>query len=124
MIVRLLLAALAAGRAESLLELGAQAVLHKGGHGDGPSAVDELWESEQSLREPCIRFQRPRFDCGQVRGTGCALASAIATQLAAKRSLIDACRASGDWLSTLLARVQPRSSGLPRLLPFESTGAV
>ncbi|MFT4513923.1 MAG: hypothetical protein ACI91B_002629, partial [Planctomycetota bacterium] len=35
-----------------------------------------------------------------------------------KRSLLDACRTSGDWLSALLARVKPRPSGLSRYLPF------
>tara|TARA_R110002072_G_scaffold25443_6_gene85160 strand:+ start:111068 stop:111847 length:780 start_codon:yes stop_codon:yes gene_type:complete len=118
------LLALADGRPESLLELGAQAVLHKGGHGDGPESVDALWTSERSRDEPCVRFGRPRFACGPVRGTGCALASAIATHLAAKHSLLDACRISGDWLSVLLARVEPRSDGLPSRMPFGAVRAV
>ncbi|MFT4843656.1 MAG: hydroxymethylpyrimidine/phosphomethylpyrimidine kinase [Planctomycetota bacterium] len=117
------LAALADGRVGSLLELGAQAVLHKGGHGDGPEAIDELWPGELwpgelVAGEPPIRFQRPRFDCGPVRGTGCALAAAIATHLADKRSLLDSCRTAGDWLGALLSRVKSRPDGLPSHLPF------
>jgi hydroxymethylpyrimidine kinase/phosphomethylpyrimidine kinase len=110
--------ALANGDAPALLQLGAQAVLHKGGHGDGAEAVDALWTSELSPGELPFRFARPRFACGPVRGTGCALASAIATQLSDQRSVLDACRIAGDWLSALLARVQPRPSGLPRHLPL------
>lgn len=112
------LAVLADGRVGSLLELGAQAVLHKGGHGEGPEAIDELWTGELVAGEPSARFQRQRFDCGPVRGTGCALAAAIATHLADKRSLLDACRIAGDWLGALLSRVKPRSDGLPSHLPF------
>lgn len=112
------LAALADGRVASLLELGAQAVLHKGGHGEGPEAIDELWTGELAAGEPRFRFQRERFDCGAIRGTGCALAAAIATHLADQRSLLDACRAAGDWLSTLLSRVKPRPDGLPSHLPL------
>jgi hydroxymethylpyrimidine/phosphomethylpyrimidine kinase len=112
------LQALAGGEARMLLDLGAQAVLHKGGHGDGVESVDELWSRELTAAEPPYRFARPRFDCGPVRGTGCALASAIATHLADRRSMLEACRTAGDWLNALLARVQPRPSGLPRHLPL------
>ena len=83
------LAVLADGCADSLLELGAP-----------------------------VRFQRERFDCGPVRGTGCALASAIATHLANDCSLVDACRTAGDWLSALLSRVKQRPDGLPARVPL------
>jgi hydroxymethylpyrimidine/phosphomethylpyrimidine kinase len=114
------LGALTDGCAHSLLELGAQAVLHKGGHGEGPDAIDELWTNELLADGPPVRFHRSRFDCGPVRGTGCALASAIATHLASDRSLVDACRAAGDWLSVLLSRVKPRSDGLPVRVPLSN----
>lgn len=113
---------LAAGNARALLDEGAVAVLHKGGHGEGPESIDELWSrersSESSVVESPYRFARQRFACGPVRGTGCALASAIATHLANRQSLVDACRTAGDWLNAQLARVAPRPSGLPRHLPL------
>lgn len=112
------LAVLADGCADSLLELGAQAVLHKGGHGEGPDAIDELWTGERLADGAPVRFQRERFDCGPVRGTGCALASAIATHLANDCSLVDACRTAGDWLSALLSRVKQRPDGLPARVPL------
>ncbi|MFN3243973.1 MAG: hydroxymethylpyrimidine/phosphomethylpyrimidine kinase [Planctomycetota bacterium] len=104
-------------RAESPLRSGAGAVLHKGGHGEGDQAIDELWTGE-----PPYRFARPRHDCGPVRGTGCALASAIACQLALARNLVESCRLAGDWLASLLVHVRPRPSGLPRLLPLNRGG--
>ncbi|MCK5944927.1 MAG: hydroxymethylpyrimidine/phosphomethylpyrimidine kinase [Planctomycetes bacterium] len=108
---------LAAGDPEALLRAGAGAVLCKGGHGDGDQAVDELWTGE-----PPFRFARERFACGPVRGTGCALASAIAARLADRCGLVEACRLAGDWLASLLAGVKPRPSGLPRLLPLTRGG--
>ncbi|MES2862021.1 MAG: bifunctional hydroxymethylpyrimidine kinase/phosphomethylpyrimidine kinase [Pseudomonadota bacterium] len=70
----------AAGRA--LLELGAKAVLMKGGHVDGPTVIDLLMTpvSETLL-------EGPRIDTTSTHGTGCTLASAIAAGLAQGRPL-------------------------------------
>ena len=114
---------LADGDARALLDLGAKAVLQKGGHGTGPRACDQLFLGEQATGRP-YQFERERFDCGPVRGTGCALASAIATNLADRHSLIDSCRMAGDWLGAMLSRVRPRPSGLPRHLPFHSASGL
>ena len=65
----------AAGRA--LLDLGAQAVLVKGGHRGGATVTDVLVTAE-GVR----RFESPRIDTVHTHGTGCTLASAIATGLA------------------------------------------
>ena len=112
------LEALTGGDAAALIDLGAQAVLHKGGHGEGPEAVDELWTRDLQRPELPHRFSRQRHHCGPVRGTGCALASAIATNLADQLSCVDACCKAGDWLGARLARVMPRASGLPCHLPL------
>ena len=114
------LARLADGDARALLNLGADAVLHKGGHGAGSRACDQLFIGEPTTAEPPHQFERERFDCGPVRGTGCALAAAIAANLADQHSLIESCRMAGDWLSAMLSRVRPRPSGLPSHLPFHS----
>ena len=65
----------AAGR--TLLELGARAVLVKGGHMDGATVTDVL-----VTREGVRCFENPRIDTVHTHGTGCTLASAIATGLA------------------------------------------
>jgi hydroxymethylpyrimidine/phosphomethylpyrimidine kinase len=64
-----------AGRA--LLALGAEAVLMKGGHLEGPQVTD-LLVTPAGVRA----FSHPRQDTSATHGTGCTLASAIATGLA------------------------------------------
>ncbi|HWK46075.1 MAG TPA: bifunctional hydroxymethylpyrimidine kinase/phosphomethylpyrimidine kinase [Stellaceae bacterium] len=63
--------------AEALLTLGASAVLVKGGHLEGPVVRDVLATSAG-----VEVFEAPRIDSRHTHGTGCTLASAIATGLA------------------------------------------
>jgi hydroxymethylpyrimidine/phosphomethylpyrimidine kinase len=74
-------------QARRILALGAQAVLVKGGHACGDEAVDWL----VSCDRPAERLTSPRVRAMR-RGTGCALASAIACALARGDSLLEACR--------------------------------
>jgi len=74
-----------AGRA--LRDLGASAVLLKGGHREGKEAADLLLLADQP--EP-LRFAAPRVITRNDHGTGCVLASAIAAQLALGVSLVEA----------------------------------
>ena len=60
-----------------LLQLGPQAVLLKGGHLPGDALVDLLRDSRGAQR-----YQDTRIDTTSTHGTGCTLASAIATGLA------------------------------------------
>jgi hydroxymethylpyrimidine/phosphomethylpyrimidine kinase len=53
------------------------AILLKGGHVDGDTITDLLWENGT-----VHRWQSPRIDTPHTHGTGCTLASAIATLLA------------------------------------------
>ena len=71
--------------AESLLTLGVPAVLLKGGHLPGDTVVD-LLADEDGVEE----FAAPRIESRHIHGTGCTLASAIATGLAQGMSLRDA----------------------------------
>lgn len=52
-------------------------VLLKGGHGDGATVIDLLHH-----RSIITRYEHPRLDGPPFHGTGCALASAIATKIA------------------------------------------
>jgi hydroxymethylpyrimidine/phosphomethylpyrimidine kinase len=74
-----------AGRA--LLDLGAVAVLLKGGHMGGDQSTDFLLLGSQT--EP-IRYTAPRIVTRNDHGTGCVLASAIAAALARGLCLVDA----------------------------------
>ena len=62
---------------EALRAMGARAVLVKGGHIDGPQIVDLLVTGDGA-----VRFESPRIETAHTHGTGCTLASAIATGLA------------------------------------------
>ena len=68
--------------AERLLALGARAVLLKGGHLPGEEVRDVLL-TPQGRQE----FKNPRLHTTSTHGTGCTLASAIATGLAQKLEL-------------------------------------
>jgi hydroxymethylpyrimidine/phosphomethylpyrimidine kinase len=69
--------------AERLVELGAGAALVKGGHLSGDRVVDVLVSRSGARR----RFQSARLHTRSTHGTGCTLASAIATGLAQGLSL-------------------------------------
>jgi len=70
--------------AERILELGCKAVLLKGGHMEGDTVTDLLLSHDRKF------FTQPRFATKHTHGTGCTLASAIATGLAQGMPLINA----------------------------------
>jgi hydroxymethylpyrimidine/phosphomethylpyrimidine kinase len=72
--------------ARALADLGAQAVLVKGGHLEGDHLVDVLFSRESGER----LFEGPRIATRSTHGTGCTLASAIAAGLAARLPVADA----------------------------------
>ena len=97
----------AALAARELHRAGIAAVLVKGGHlagaaADGDAVTDVLVSARGERR-----FARPRRAPGPLgaspRGTGCALASAIAVGLAAGNPLEDAIQTATDWLATRIA---------------------
>ena len=63
--------------ARRIAELGAAAVVVKGGHLSGPHAVDVLFHAGTFTE-----LEAPRMDLGPIHGTGCTFASAIAAGLA------------------------------------------
>jgi hydroxymethylpyrimidine/phosphomethylpyrimidine kinase len=83
------------GRA--LLALGPEAVLLKGGHGGGAHSTDLLLTGAG----PPTRFTAAR-SAAQRRGTGCALASAIAAGLAAGLDVAASCAQAKNYVSALL----------------------
>ena len=84
--------------ARALHQLGASAVLIKGGHaaaqiGAPDEVVDVLFDGER-----IHRFARKRISTTSDHGTGCTLSSAIAALLGAGRPLVEAVREAGDYL--------------------------
>ena len=74
-----------AAQARALLDLGAKAVLIKGGHLQGDEAVDWLvW------RDGRRRYAAPKMNTSNLHGTGCTLASAVVAGLVKGLALPDA----------------------------------
>jgi hydroxymethylpyrimidine/phosphomethylpyrimidine kinase len=85
-------------QARTLRATGVRAVLLKGGHAEGAEAADLLL-TEQG--EPQW-LSSPRLD-SRCRGTGCALASAIAAGLASGAAVEPACRSAKRYVLSMLA---------------------
>ena len=95
------------GAAEAVLALGPQAVLVKGGHLAG-DAVDLLLTRDGFRRE----YRAPRLDNRHTHGTGCTLASAIASRLALGDPLPDAVAAAKDYVTGAIAAGFPLGAGI------------
>jgi hydroxymethylpyrimidine/phosphomethylpyrimidine kinase len=98
----------AAGR--RLIELeGLQAVLIKGGHLTHPEAsVTDVLVTAQAT----IRTVHPVLPGPSPRGTGCALATAIAVELGRGRALGQAVASAIGWLAAAFAAAEPVAGGL------------
>ncbi|HEY7573874.1 MAG TPA: bifunctional hydroxymethylpyrimidine kinase/phosphomethylpyrimidine kinase [Thermoanaerobaculia bacterium] len=82
-----------------LADLGAKAVLVKGGHARGGEVRDLLFDGRAFTV-----FAAPRLRTRATHGTGCALSSAIAANLALGRSLEDSVERSIAYLRAGLSR--------------------
>jgi hydroxymethylpyrimidine/phosphomethylpyrimidine kinase len=84
--------------AERLCQLGARAVLVKGGHLQGTEAVDLLLAHGE-----LHRFCAPRLPARHTHGVGCTLSAAITANLALGMPLVVACERAKRWLSKAIA---------------------
>lgn len=64
-----------------------------------------------------VEFARPRVKVGWVRGTGCAMSSALAVGLARGEELPQAIAGAGDWLRRQLTQATPAPEGGAGRLP-------
>ncbi|MDG2243901.1 MAG: bifunctional hydroxymethylpyrimidine kinase/phosphomethylpyrimidine kinase [Rhodospirillaceae bacterium] len=83
--------------ASHLQKLGAQAVLLKGGHLEGDHIVDMLITEDQIQT-----FESSRIHSTSTHGTGCTLASGIATSLAQGLSLVDSVERARNFVITAI----------------------
>lgn len=93
--------------AKTLLDAGAAWVLVKGGHDTGPLAVDVL-------HGPGVRqeFSGPRADNRHTHGTGCTLASTIASYLARGHDVPTAVEAAKQYISGAVAAGYALGAGI------------
>lgn len=92
--------------AEAVKELGAQWVLVKGGHLEG-GAVDLLTDGRRECRLPARRAPNTH-----THGTGCTLASAIASYLARGSDVEDATRRAKEYVTGAIEAGFPLGSGI------------
>lgn len=83
-----------ADAAHDLMQLGAPAVLLKGGHLHGAEVVDVLLQPGQAL----LRMASARIDSANTHGTGCTLSSAIACYLALGHDLAAAVQLARSYV--------------------------
>jgi len=75
------------------------ALLAKGGHAEGETVIDRLFEPEAG---EVARWEAPRIDSRHSHGTGCTLASAVATGLAQGMPLEPAVARARDFVRLAL----------------------
>lgn len=92
--------------AQALLDRGARAVLAKGGHLAGDEVVD--WLVTPDFRQ---RFAAPRIATRHTHGTGCTLASALATGLGAGLPLAEAAARARDYVLGAIAHAPGFGAG-------------
>lgn len=84
-------------QALKLREAGANAVLIKGGHAEGATAIDILFEGV----EP-VSFEAPRAETSNTHGTGCTLSAAIAAELAKGAPLVAAVQTAKAYVTAAI----------------------
>lgn len=102
---------MAAHMTSELLQLGAGAVLLKGGHLPGKEALDIL-----STGQVQHEFSAPKIEGIDMHGTGCTLSSAIAAHLALGFTLVEAVDRSKQYLTRRLQASQQMQLGQDSLL--------
>ena len=89
-----------------LLAMGCQAVLIKGGHGQGAESIDYLIAAGGASA-----LAAPRIATRNTHGTGCSLSSAIAAGLAKGEAMETAVRNAKAWISAAIASADRFSVG-------------
>jgi hydroxymethylpyrimidine/phosphomethylpyrimidine kinase len=98
--------------ARAILDLGARAVLVKGGHLEGSGAADLFADAEQ------VEWLRGgRIDTPHTHGTGCVLSAAIAAQLARGASLTTAVLAGKQFVTEAIGHALALGRGIGPVNP-------
>jgi hydroxymethylpyrimidine/phosphomethylpyrimidine kinase len=99
-----------------LVELGARAVLLKGGHLDGEHVVDMLFDGES-----CQTYERPRIPSSSTHGTGCTVSAAITAELAHGSTLHEAVESALVFVHRAIASAPALGRGAGPLNHFIPT---
>lgn len=93
--------------AKQLHELGSKYVLVKGGHLEGPSSVDVLYDGQSFLH-----LESRRIPTNHTHGTGCTLSAAIAAQLAKGDSIQSAVQTAKAFITAAIDHALPIGGGI------------
>ena len=91
---------------QELLNMGAGAILMKGGHGAGADCTDWLIDANGAQ---C--FLAPRIKTHNTHGTGCSMSAAIAAGLAKGESAVQAVATAHQWLHGAIGQADTLSVG-------------
>ena len=91
--------------AQRITEMGARAVVVKGGHREGPAT--DLFYDGSRFQE----FTAPRLETNNTHGTGCTFASAVAAGLARGMSLLEAVALAKEYVTEAIRRSFPIGQG-------------
>lgn len=92
--------------ARELVGQGARAALVKGGHLEGATMVDVLFDGRE-----VITFPSERIGAREFHGTGCALSAAITARLAQGQDLVDAVSEAIDWVRAAITNAPALGAG-------------
>ena len=92
--------------ARRIVDMGASAVIVKGGHGAGDPIVDLLFADGKF-----VEFRTARIDTRQTHGTGCTFASAVAAHLALGCSLPEATEYAQRYVAGAIRNGLPLGRG-------------
>ena len=91
--------------AEAIIQLGARAVVVKGGQREGPAT--DLFYDGARFQE----FSAPRIDTVNTHGTGCTFASAVAAGLAKGLEVVESVELAKDYVTEAIRRSFPVGRG-------------
>ena len=91
---------------EACLQMDAESILLKGGHLEGNILVDVLYNDKQFYE-----FKHRKILTKNTHGTGCTLASAIASQLAKGLEIPEACEAAIAYVKKAILENYPTGQG-------------
>ena len=91
--------------AKEIINMGASAVVVKGGHLDGP-ATDVLYDGRRFQI-----FSSPRIESKNTHGTGCTFASAIAANMAKGKLLEESITLSKEYINSAIREARQVGSG-------------
>ena len=94
-------------QAERLLELGAKAVLLKGGHGEGAESADLFLDGAGNA----VWLRAQRLATSNTHGTGCTISSAVAAGLAKGECMEQAVRNAKTYIQAAIAAADQLAIG-------------